>query len=404
MATIEDVALPSLPIETLEFAADPDPWVDAARARHSWLGRFSAGYVVYGYDAAVDLFGDDRNLIAGYGAVADFFDARDTMWGRFMGGGILSTTTGETHKRLRDCVAHAFTPRRANLTRGTMQRVISELLDEWAPRGGFDFAVFASYFPVTVMCGLLGVPATRVTGMRDALEHQLKALTLDPAAKPLFMDAWDKLWAFANEIVEEHEASGAVEEEGLLDSLIAAKASGQMDEIELRFMLLTNLLAGYDTSKNQLTLTMHYLIDRPDIYRRCAEDLDYCRKVTEESFRFSSIVSKYRQAANDFSYGGHQFRKGDIIVISSTLANRDPAMFANPRVFDPERENAGRNVAMGRGSHMCLGQFIAKAQVQEGLHLIAQRLANPRRTGEIGWRSMLGGYGLTTLPIAYDLT
>jgi len=400
---MHELTLPNLPIETLEFAADPDPWVDAARDQHPWLGRFSRGYVVYGYDAAVDLFGDDRNLIAGYGAIADIYDARDTLWGKFMGGGLLSATTGDTHKRLRDCVAHAFTPRRANLTRGTMQRVITELLDQWAPAGSFDFAVFASYFPVTVMCGLLGVPASRVTSMRDALENQLKSLTLDPEAKPLFMAAWDKLWAFANEVIDEKEASGEVDQEGLLDSLIAAKNSGQMDEQELRFMLLTNLIAGFDTSKNQLTLTMHYLIDRPEIYQRCAEDLDYCRKVTEESFRFSSIVSKYRQAANDFSYGDHQFRKGDIILISSTLANRDPAMFPNPRVFDPERENASRNVSMGRGSHTCLGQFIAKAQVQEGLHLIAQRLPNPRRTGEIGWRSMLGAYGLTTLPIAYDL-
>ncbi len=402
METALKSKLPTLPLESTEFSANPDPWIEAARGQHPWLARFSAGYVVYGYEAAADLFKDDENLIAGYGAVADFYGVRDTMWGRFMSGGTLSATNGETHKRLRDCVAFAFTPQRANRARGMMQRVITDLLDDWAPRGAFDFAVFASYFPVTVMCGLLGVPAARVTDMRNALENQLKSLTLDPATKPLWMAGWDALWTFANEVIEERETHGKLDEEGLLDSLIATKDAGHMDETELRFMLITNIIAGFDTSKNQLTLTMHHLIDRPEIYRRCAADLAYCRKVTEESFRYSSIVSKYRQAAKDFTYRDHQFRKGDIIVISSTLANRDPAVYPNPGEFDPERENAGRNVAMGRGPHMCLGQFIAKAQVQEGLHLITQRLRNPRRTGDVAWRTMLGGYGLTTLPIAFD--
>jgi len=177
MDTVFEVELPTLPMESTEFSANPGPWIEAARKQHPWLARFSAGYVVYGYEAAAELFRDDTNLIAGYGAVADFYGVRDTMWGRFMGGGTLSATTGETHKRLRDCVAAAFTPYRANLARGMMQRVISELLDDWAPRGTFDFAIFASYFPVTVMCGLLGVSAARVTGMRKALENQLKSLT-----------------------------------------------------------------------------------------------------------------------------------------------------------------------------------------------------------------------------------
>ena len=395
--------LPTLPMESKEFSANPDPWIEAARAQHPWLGRFSAGYVVYGYDATVDLFADeDENLTSGYGAIADLYGERDSLWGRFMSGGTLSATDGETHKRLRDSVAFAFTPRRANQARGLMQRVITELLDDWAPRGEFDFAIFASYFPVTVLCGLLGVSAERVTSMRNALENQVKSLNLDLASKPLLMAGWDTLWAFANEVIEEREKQGKLDEEALLDLLIAIKNAGHMDETELRFMLITLLVGGFDSSKNLLTLTMHNLIDRPEIYQRCAADFDFCRKVVEESFRYSAVISKYRQAVRDFTYKDHQFKKGDVIVLSTTLANRDPAVFPNPENFDPERENARRNVTVGRGPHMCLGQHIAKAQVQEGLHLITKRLRNPRRTGEVQWRTMLGVRGLYSLPIAFD--
>ena len=89
-------------------------------------------------------------------------------------------------------------------------------------------------------------------------------------------------------------------------------------------------------------------------------------------------------------------------MLAPPLANRDPAVFGDPSAFDPERENAGRNVAFGRGPHICIGQFIARNQLQEGLHLIARRLRNPRLAGEAAWRPFLGAWGLKHLPIAFD--
>lgn len=393
--------LPLLPVETPEFAANPDPFLIAARRQHPWLARFSQGYVVHGYDAVCALMGDDVNLAPGFGPILDFYDVRGTMWARFMEEIVISRT-GAQHARLRGSVAHAFTPRHANQVRPLMRRTIGDLLDEWAPRGAFDFALFSSYFPVTVMCGLLGVSAEPIPRMRDALENQLKSLTLDPAAKPLFMAGWDVLWDFADGLVTEREASGLHDPDALLDALIAAKQAGQLDEIELRFMLLTVAVAGYDTSKNQLSVTMNLLLDRPDIYARCAEDLDFCGKVIVESLRHTAIATPFRQAAHDFTFAGHRFAKGDTLVMAPPLANRDPAMFPVPEAFDPERENAGRHVAFGRGEHICLGQFLAKNQLQEGLHLIARRLRNPRRAGAAQWRPFLGAWGLSTLPIAFD--
>jgi len=401
MTTLSAVELPVLPVETPAFAADPTPMLDAARAQHPWLARFSQGYVVHGYEAVCDLFADDRNLVPGFGPIIDFYDVRGTTWARFMEEIVISRS-GAEHDRLRASVAHAFTPRRANRERAMMRTVISTLLDEWAPKGAFDFALFASYFPVTVMCGLLGVSADPIPMMRDALENQLKSLTLDPAAKPLFMAGWDVLWDFADTLVTQRDASGDYDEDSLLDVLIAAKRAGKMDETELRFMVLTVAVAGYDTSKNQLSMTMKLLLDRPDLYRRCAEDIDFCRKVAMESLRHSAIATPFREAAHDFSYGGHLFRKGDTLVLAPPLANRDPLMFPDPLAFDPERANAHRHVAFGRGPHICLGQFIALNQMQEGLHQIARRLVNPRLDGEVKWRPFLGAWGLAELPIAFD--
>lgn len=395
------IDLPVLPVESPLFSANPDPYLAEARTRHPWLARFSQGYVVHGYQAVCDLLADDANLAPGFGPIIDFYGVRGTLWARFMEE-IVIAVSGDTHARLRSSVAHAFTPRRANRERAMMQRTISDLLDEWAPRGGFDFAEFASFFPVTVMCGLLGVSAEPIPRIRDALENQLKSLTLDLAAKPLFMGGWDVLWNFADTLVNEREASGLVDDDSLLDALIAAHRAGQLDATELRFMLLTVAVAGYDTSKNQLSVTMHLLLDHPDIYARCAEDLPYCRQVIEESLRHTAIATPFRQVGRDFEYAGFRFGAGDTIVLAPPLANRDPTMFPDPGTFDPERDNVGRQVAFGRGEHICLGQHIARNQLQEGLHLIARRLRNPRLTGEPEWRPFLGAWGLKTLPIAFD--
>jgi cytochrome P450 len=401
MVAIAATTIPILPVETPEFSADPQPYLDAARREHPWLARFSQGYVVHGYQACADLLADNVNMTCGFGPIIDFYGVRGSTWARFMEETLISVYS-PAHVRLRGAVAHAFTPRRANQERAMMQRTVTALLDEWAPRGRFDFADFASYFPVTVMCGLLGVSAAWIPQMRDALENQLKSLTLDPSVKPLFMAGWDVLWDFADRLVGEREASGEVDADSLLDDIIAAKQRGEMDDVEARFMVLTVLFAGYDTSKNQLGMTMKLLLDHPEMYERCAQDLAYCRKVTEESLRHSAIATPYREAVTDFAYDGFEFGKGTMIVLAPPLANRDPAVFPQPGKFDPERENAGRNIGFGRGPHLCIGQFLARNQLQEGLHLIAQRLRNPRLDGEIEWRPFLGAWGLRSLPIAFD--
>jgi cytochrome P450 len=188
----------------------------------------------------------------------------------------------------------------------------------------------------------------------------------------------------------------------LLDALIATKNDGQLDETELRFMILVLVVAGFDTSKNMLALSMRMLIDNPQWYARCADDRAFCAKVVEEALRHSAITTPYRTVAADFEYGGFHFRKGTVVIFATALAGRDPKAFANPSGFDPERTHTNRHVAFGRGGHICLGQFIARNQLEEALHLITQRLRNPRLVGEPTWRPFLGTWGYKTLPIAFD--
>jgi cytochrome P450 len=401
MPVVSEMELPVLPVEEPEFAADPMRYVDAARRRHPWLATFHAGYVVHGYQATKDLLYMDDKMRVNFDGIVEYFGAQGTGWARFMES-MLPTQSGPQHTRLRASVAEAFTPRRANQTRPLMRKVISELLDEWAPRGAFDFAEFASYFPVAVMCGLLGVSAEPIRSIREALETQVAAMTLNRDLLPRLVAGYEVLWNFADTLVLEREKRGSADDGSLIDTLIAFKNAGKLDETELRFMLMVLLLAGYDTSKNVLTLTMYTMLKHPDMWQRCAADPAYCTKAVDEILRHSAITTPYRLLTADVEYEGILFPKGTLLCFATPLTGRDPTVFPDAMAYVPERERVSRHLAFGRGMHICLGQHLAKAQLEEGLHLIARRLGKPRLAGEATWRPFLGAWGLRTLPIAFE--
>lgn len=401
MQQLTDMDLPLMPAELPEFAAGPMPYVEQARQKHPWLARSNVGgYIVHGYNAARDIIGMDDNTHPFFPGIAAFYDAEGTPWGNFMSQ-MMNATVGEKHRRLRASVQSAFAPKNINLYRGLMREVVSGLLDEWVPKGRFDFAEFASYFPISVFCGLLGVSPDVVPRIRDALETQGDSVSLDRTMRDPLLAAFDVLWDFVDGAVKEREKAGGGTS-GLIDTMLAARDAGVIDDTELRQNLIMFAAGGYDTSKNMLALIVYNLMDKPDMWARCADDIDYCRKVVNEGLRHSGISTVYRVATRDFEYDGVLIPKDTMLILMVSMAGRDPSFFHDPLKFDPKRKNASQHVTFGRGEHYCIGMHLARAQIEEGLHLVARRLPRLRLAGEPTWRSYLGIWGLQTLPVEFD--
>lgn len=402
MQAITDLELPSLPMEDPAFSENPLPHFAAAREKHDWLATCAFGFVVSQYDAMRDLLWLDHSMTGAYDDVVDIMNARGTQWGRFQQESLLAQK-GESHKRIRNVLAPAFTPQQANKHRPLMRKVIAELLDEWAPKGRFDFEEFASFFPITVMCSLIGASPKVVPQIRASLEAFGLSLSMDRNHLPALENATEVLDAFVQDLVaERRKARRPRGEEDLLEILINTLDAGDLSERELYDLLIFIFVAGYDTSKNALTLMMDAMIQRPDIYRHCAEDADFCRKVTEENFRYLTTSTIPRVTTRDITYRDVLIPAGTMLFFPVSVAGRDPGAIDDPESFDPERENLKKHLTFGMGVHICLGQFIARAQIQEGLHLIAQRIRNPRRTGPSSWRPFYGVWGLRGLPIEFD--
>lgn len=401
MQRITEMTLPQLPIEDPRFGEDPFSKFSEARRQHPWLAKCAYGYVVTGYTAIRDLLSMDDKMRGPYDVVFDLMNARGSRWARFQEESLLALW-GEPHQRIRDVLAPMFTPRAANQRRDLMRQMIAKLLDEWVPKRAFDFEEFASYFPITVMCRLIGASPEVIPEMRSSLETLGLSLNLIPNFLPKLEQAVEFMETYLDRLVAERRAGKRVSAEpDLLDALIEARDGGGLSGQQMTSFLIFLFVAGYDTSKNVLTMIMDTLIGRPGIYDRCAVDKEYCRKVVAESLRFRNPGNSARLVNEEFVYRDVLFPKDTMLFLPNSISGRDPHAVSDPDTFDPERPQENRHLAFGRGMHMCLGQYIARAQIEEGLHLIAQRLKNPKLAGKSGTRPFPGTWGLKGLPIEF---
>lgn len=403
MQRIDELDLHHLPWEEPSFAADPYPHIEAARQKHPWLASSNAGYVVFELQAIRELLVNDDKLRTSFDGVVDIMGAQDTAWGRFAKEQMIALPDRE-HKLLRDTFAAKFTPRYANQLRPVMREVMTKLLEEWTPKGKIDFEEFASYYPVLVMSRMIGAPLDVIPALRSSMETLGLSMSLDPSLLPELNDATAHLDSFVQALVAQRRANPRDgSDPDLLDLLIDASEDGGISDRQLADLLIFLFVAGYDTSKNVLTYMMHLMVRHPEIYERCAEDLEYCRKVVEESLRMFSPASTFRATREDIAYRGVLIPKDTMLFFTLNVAGRDTTAFENPHAFEPERliDPQRRQVGFGLGKHMCLGQYIARAQLQEGIHLIARYMREPTESGEPGWRPFPGVWGIKGLPIEF---
>lgn len=402
MQRASEIDLPFLDIGQDWFAADPYPHFAAAREQHPWLATSPFGYFINDYKAIREFFHSEDQYAPPYGGLLDVMNARGTRWGRFQTNHMLAIT-GEQHLRLRSILAPSFTPRQANKHRGIMREVISDLLDEWVPKRCFDFEEFASYFPITVMCRLIGQSPDAIHPIRSSLETLGLSVCMDPAFLPQLEEATIVLESFVEKFVAGRRAGERMSEsEDLLDLLLRNQHEGGLDDKELENILIFLFIAGYDTSKNILTIMMSLLADRPEMLARCGQSIEYCRKVIRETFRYMSTAPALRMLGRDWEYRGVVLPKDSMIWFPLNVIGRDPRVADDAECFDPERVHSNPPIPFGLGAHICLGQYIAKAQLEEGLHLIAQRMVNVRSSGPAGWRPYPGTWGIKGLPITFE--
>lgn len=293
------------------------------------------------------------------------------------------------HGRFRKVLIPEFSVRRIKAMRTDIQRIVDERVDAMLAGGNSAdlVAEFALPVPSLVICGLLGVPYAD----HDYFESRTK-IVVSGSSTPQERDgASEEIGRYVTELV-------AAKRQRPGDDLISRMlATEVMSDDELAGVGTVLLIAGHETTANMISLGVVSLLENPG----WASD----PRAVEEALRYHSIADlvSTRVAVADVEVGGQLIRAGEGIAALGAAANHDPDAFERPDEFDPARPSR-HHVAFGYGVHQCIGQNLARLELEIAYRTLFERIPGLRLAlpaEELPYRYDGFLFGLHALPVRF---
>lgn len=279
------------------------------------------------------------------------------------------------HHRQRRMLIPSFTVKRAAALRPWIQQIVDELLDAMIARGPSADLVSAFALPVPsmVICGLLGVPYAD----HEFFEEQSRRLLRGPGGADT-LDARDQLEKYLGGLIDA-KAEQAEPGDGILDDLVHQRLrTGELDRDDLVSFAVILLVAGHETTANMISLGTYTLLQHPERLAELRADPALLPAAVEELMRMLSIADGLQRVAlEDIEVAGTTIRAGDGVLFATSVINRDTSVFDDPDDLDFHRTDR-HHVAFGFGIHQCLGQNLARAELEIALGSLFTRLPGLR--------------------------
>ncbi|MCY1078070.1 cytochrome P450 family protein [Archangium lansingense] len=321
------------------------------------------------------------------------------------------------HTRLRKLVQPNFTARAMELLRPRIQRLVNELLDtierKAAERGEavserrMDLIEsFAYPLPVTVISDMLGIPAEDREQVHGWAELLLRADRKDAMRDDRIRAS---LRAFSQYLDGLFERKRRAPAEDMISQMLHVQEDGDtLSHREMVSMVFILFFAGHVTTVNLIGNGVFALLTHPEQHARfLADPTGLAKGLVEETLRYwgpVDYISTPRIALEEMELGGTRIPKGENLSVGLSSANRDPARFANPEVFDITRPDAHRNIAFGKGIHVCIGAPLARLEGQIAFESLFQRFPKLRLAvpaEEMQWGSVANLRGFTRIPVLF---
>ncbi len=396
---VHDLDLPDLDINASERHEALAALAEARR--HHWLARTPLGYACSARPDALAVLRDKRfhsalSLIPQMNGIEPDPDEEPRQ------PSVLGME-GEDHARLRRLVAPAFTPAAADRFRPFMREVVGRLVDAVAPTGRTEaVADLCEPYPIPIICELFGAPKEDWQQFSAWATDIFRVFNQNLAEdQPLIRKAGDELAAYVERLIAERRRSPG---DDLLSELIAVEEAGdRLSTPELVMMAVAVLMAGTDTTRNQLACSLALFSEHPDQWALLAEQPELAPRAVEETMRYLGAVrGTVRVASEDIVYRDVLFPQGTLVSVSLASANRDPDAYEAPEVFDITRSRTTQQMTFGAGIHHCMGAALARAELQEALALLAVRLPGLTPDGPVTWKpSTFGIWGPAVLPLHF---
>jgi cytochrome P450 len=307
------------------------------------------------------------------------------------------------HARLRRMVTSQFAIKQVESLRPAIQRIVDGLIDEMlaGPKPVDLVKAFALPVPSLVICELLGVPYAD----HDFFQANSRIMVNrgQPAEKVLA--AQDAIVDYLDRLIGEKLDAPA---DDLLSRLAVEQvATGNLSRREAATMGVLLLIAGHETTTNMIALGTLALLRHPDQLAevRDADDPAVVAGAVEELLRYLNIVhlGRRRVALADIEVQGRLIHAGDGVIFANDVANRDEEMFTDPDRLDVHRD-ARRHLAFGFGVHQCLGQPLARVELQVAYGTLYRRIPDLRLAvglDEVPFKHDAVIYGVYELPVTW---
>lgn len=375
-------AVPDYPFEQPNVLEPPREWAETRAACPVAHVRMPSGDVVgllTGYEEVRGLLTDprfSRNLDR-EGAARMSTTEDGGMFSRPAPGQV-DNKEGPGHRRWRRLISRAFTVKKMEAWRPRVQEMTDALVDDMVAKGSpADLrAALALPLPVQVICALLGAPSEdqdRFARWSEVL------LTLTRYTQAEVDEAQREFHAYASDLVERKRAEPG---DDLLSELtqISDSEDGRLSHDELISTAVGLLLAGHETTSNMILKMTAMLLSERERYEAVLADPGLVPGVVEEALRMDANggVGIPRFITEDTEVGGEPVAAGSTLFVNLHAANRDGRKFPDPDRFDPRRDNGAQHLAFGAGPHFCVGQTLARVELQVVLGTFVRRLPELR--------------------------
>ena len=292
---------------------------------------------------------------------------------------------GETHIRRRLPVARTFAFKLMQAMRPRIRDIAEDLIGSKIGVGPVDFVSdIASQFPARIIAEILGIPDSDVPTFLNWIQDTASALgMIDPAQRDQIEASLNAFYDYVADLLDQRRKNP--QEDFVTEYVRKTAEAGNLGEDEIRTQLLGLILAGSDTTRGSICMILSELLQHPQQWTDLTADPDGLKRAAvEEGMRYQPVVSGIpRIAMRDIEIDGYLVPKGAVIAISIISALRDPEIFSEPDRFNIHRADQQRwHFGFGAGAHRCVGEALARAEMEEMLATIARMAPNTKLIGD----------------------
>jgi cytochrome P450 len=383
--------LPTLTLEQLE--ADPHGVFRRYCKDHAVVLHETGGYFILRFADVERLSRDPRLRPSGTafpemlginsGAIFEIFDY-----------GML-TADGDVHRRRRAPFSRLFAARAITEMRPSIRRTAEDLIDGWYGDGEVDFFnEFAAKMPARVIADLLGLPREDIPEFTVLVYEVTKFFSfgLSPDEITEIEKAAQQLRDYVDKVLDERRRSPRGD--FLSAFLDAANETGEMSSEEMLFQIFQLIAAGTDTTRIATAIQVGLLLQHREQWAQVCGDPALIPGAVAEAMRFEpNAAAVGRVTSEDVELDGTVIPAGQFVTLSTMSAMRDEQVYHRPDTFDIHRTDQPRlHPIFGYGAHRCIGEALARAELEESLSAITARIPQlqlnvpPRISGHFGIR------------------